>query len=210
MVIFTFVVCSEPYKFEAIDTLINLGEAIIKKGHQILGIFLYGSGVYNVKGEILYKGKLLNPKNPKEVLEMGIGIIHQELNMMYHLTVAQNIFIGRESTKMGGLFLDKKEQNKRASELFDRLNMNIDPLEVLGNLTVGKQQMVEIAKAVSHDLQILILDEPTAALTETEINELFTIMRDLADKGVGMIYISHRMDEINRITDRVTVLRDCE
>ena len=169
------------------------------------------TGIYpKDSGEILYMGKLLNPRDPKEALQMGIGIIHQELNMMDHLTVAQNIFIGRESTKMGGLFLDEKEQNKRASELFDRLNMDIDPLEVLGNLTVGKQQMVEIAKAVSHDLQILILDEPTAALTETEINELFTIMRDLADKGVGMIYISHRMDEINRITDRVTVLRDGE
>ncbi len=169
------------------------------------------TGIYpKDSGEILYKGKLLNPKNPKEVLEMGIGIIHQELNMMDHLTVAQNIFIGRESTKMGGLFLDEKEQNRRASELFSRLNMDIDPMEVLGDLTVGKQQMVEIAKAVSHDLQILILDEPTAALTETEINELFIIMRDLADKGVGMIYISHRMDEINRITDRVTVLRDGE
>lgn len=169
------------------------------------------TGIYpKDSGEILYKGKLLNPKNPKEVLEMGIGIIHQELNMMDHLTVAQNIFIGRESTKMGGLFLDEKEQNRRASELFKRLNMNIDPLKVLGDLTVGKQQMVEIAKAVSHDLQILILDEPTAALTSTEINELFTIMRNLADKGVGMIYISHRMDEINRITDRVTVLRDGE
>jgi ribose transport system ATP-binding protein len=169
------------------------------------------TGIYpKDSGEILYKGKLLNPKNPKEVLEMGIGIIHQELNMMDHLTVAQNIFIGRESTKMGGLFLDEKELNRRASELFTRLNMDIDPLEVLGNLTVGKQQMVEIAKAVSHDLQILILDEPTAALTSTEIKELFTIMRDLADKGVGMIYISHRMDEINRITDRVTVLRDGE
>ena len=161
-------------------------------------------------GEIHYMGKLLDPQNPKEVLQMGIGIIHQELNMMDHLTVAQNIFIGRESTKFGGLFLDGQEQNKRTSDLFTRLNMDIDPLELLGDLTVGKQQMVEIAKAVSHDLKILILDEPTAALTETEINELFTIMRDLADKGVGMIYISHRMDEINRITDRVTVLRDGE
>ena len=169
------------------------------------------TGIYpKDSGEILYMGKLLNPKDPKEALQMGIGIIHQELNMMDHLTVAQNIFIGRESTRKVRLFLDEKNQNRRAAELFSRLNMNIDPKEVLGNLTVGKQQMVEIAKAVSHDLKILILDEPSAALTETEINELFTIMRDLAGKGVGMIYISHRMDEINRITDRVTVLRDGE
>ncbi len=169
------------------------------------------TGIYpKDSGEILYLGNPFTPGDPKEVLQTGIGIIHQELNMMDHLTVSQNIFIDRESTKFGGLFLDENEQNKRTTELFNRLNMDIDPLEMLGNLTVGKQQMVEIAKAVSHDLKILILDEPTAALTETEINELFTIMKDLAVKGVGMIYISHRMDEINKITDRVTVLRDGE
>jgi len=169
------------------------------------------TGIYpKDSGEILYLGDSFTPGDPKEVLQAGIGIIHQELNMMDHLTVAQNIYIGRESTKLAGLLLDENEQNKRTEELFARLNMDIDPLEMLGNLTVGKQQMVEIAKAVSHDLKILILDEPTAALTETEINELFTIMKDLAVKGVGMIYISHRMDEINKITDRVTVLRDGE
>jgi ribose transport system ATP-binding protein len=161
-------------------------------------------------GEIQYLGRLLNPRNPKQALEMGIGIIHQELNMMDHLTVAQNIFIGRESTQMNGLLLDEKEQNKRTAELFSRLNMNIAATETLGRLTVGKQQMVEIAKAVSHNLRVLILDEPTAALTEAEINELFAIMRSLAAKGVALIYISHRMDEIGVITDRVTVLRDGE
>jgi len=161
-------------------------------------------------GEIHYLGRLFNPRDPKHALEMGIGIIHQELNMMDQLTVAQNIFIGRESVGKNGLFLDKKRQKERTAELFDKLNMDIDPTEILGKLTVGKQQMVEIAKAVSHNLRILILDEPTAALTETEINELFTIMRDLATKGVAMIYISHRLDEIGVVTDRVTVLRDGE
>ncbi|HUZ17085.1 MAG TPA: sugar ABC transporter ATP-binding protein [Spirochaetia bacterium] len=161
-------------------------------------------------GEIHYLGRPFNPRDPKHALEMGIGIIHQELNMMDHLTVAQNIFIGRESTRLSGLLLDKREQNKRAQELFKRLKMNIDPTEKLARLTVGKQQMVEIAKAVSHSLRILILDEPTAALTDAEINELFAIMRDLAAKGVGLIHISHRLDEIHRIADRVTVLRDGE
>ncbi len=161
-------------------------------------------------GEIHYLGKLYNPRGPKEALSRGIGIIHQELNMMDHLTVAQNIFIGRESTFGKTFFLDEKTQNRRARELFKKLNMDIDPTVTLGKLTVGKQQMVEIAKAVSHNLKILILDEPTAALTETEINELFVIMKDLAAKGVAMIYISHRMDEIGKITDRVTVLRDGE
>ncbi len=161
-------------------------------------------------GEIHYLGRPFNPRDPKHALEMGIGIIHQELNMMDHLTVTQNIFIGRESTRLNGLLLDEREQNRRTEELFKRLKMNIEPTETLGRLTVGKQQMVEIAKAVSHSLRILILDEPTAALTETEIGELFAIMRGLAGRGVGMIHISHRLDEIHRIADRVTVLRDGE
>ncbi len=161
-------------------------------------------------GEIRYLDRPFNPHDPKHALEMGIGIIHQELNMMDHLTVAHNIFIGRESTRFGGLFLDERAQNRRAEALFKRLNMDINPTERLGSLTVGKQQMVEIAKAVSHDLRVLILDEPTAALTLSEIQELFSIMRDLRQHGVGMIYISHRMDEISQITDRVTVMRDGE
>ncbi len=161
-------------------------------------------------GEILVDGRLFNPENPKDALRWGIGIIHQELNMMEHLTVAQNIFIGRESMSSNGILLDEKAQNKRTAELLQRLNVDINPKEKLANLTVGKQQMVEIAKAVSHDLKILILDEPTAALTDKEISELFTIMRDLASKGVAMIYISHRMDEIGEITDRITVMRDGE
>jgi ribose transport system ATP-binding protein len=161
-------------------------------------------------GQIHYMDYLFNPRDPKHALEMGIGIIHQELNMMDHLTVAQNIFIARESTKLGGLLLDKREQNRRAEELFNRLKMNIDPTEQVGRLTVGKQQMVEIATAVSHRLRILILDEPTAALTDAEIAELFAIMRDLKSRGVGLIHISHRLEEIHQIADRVTVLRDGE
>lgn len=161
-------------------------------------------------GEIHYMGKLFNPQGPKDALDVGISIVHQELNMMEHLSVAQNLFIGRESTKRTSWWLDEKGQNEKARELFKRLNMNIDPEEKLSNLTVGKQQMVEIAKAVSHNLKILILDEPSAALTEREIDDLFVIMRELAKNGVAMIYISHRLDEIGVITDRVTVLRDGE
>ncbi len=161
-------------------------------------------------GEIYYRGKLFNPHSPKQALTAGIAIVHQELNMMDHLTVAQNLFIGRESTKFNGFFLDAKKQNQRARDLLKRLNMNIDVEVKLGDLTVGKQQMIEIAKAVSYDLKVLILDEPTAALTDAEIEDLFIIMRDLASKGVGMIYISHRLDEIGEISDRVTVLRDGE
>lgn len=128
--------------------------------------------------------------------------------MMNHLTVAQNIYIGREPKKYG--MIDDKKMERDAAELFKRIGVNIDPSVALGTLTVGKQQMVEIAKAISHESKLLVLDEPTAALTQPEVEELFNIMNDLRDKGIGMIYISHRMDEINRISDRVTVMRDGE
>ncbi len=167
------------------------------------------TGIYTKdEGEIEFFGQPLALKNTREAQEMGICIIHQELNMMNHLTVAQNMFIGREKSK--GLFLDDKYINDESTKLLNQLGIDIDPLEILGHLTVGKQQMVEIAKAISFNSKLLVLDEPTAALTDTEIEHLFNVMRDLKNKGVGMIYISHRMDEIARITDRVTVLRDGE
>ena len=160
-------------------------------------------------GEILLFGKPVRFNNIAESQKAGISIIHQELNMMNHLTVAQNIFIGREAMR-GGFYINDKKMEDDARALFDRIGVNIDPTVKLGTLTVGKQQMVEIAKAVSHDSKLLILDEPTAALTQLEVEELFSIMNDLRAKGIGMIYISHRMDEINRISDRVTVMRDGE
>lgn len=161
-------------------------------------------------GEISYLGRPFNARSPRQALRTGIGIIHQELNLMDHLTVAENVFIGREATHAGGLILDIGRQKRQTAELLQQLNIDIDPSAIVGKLTVGKQQMVEIAKAVSHSLKVLVLDEPTAALSEAEIEELFGIMRDLAAKGVAMIYISHRMDEIGQITDRVTVMRDGE
>ncbi len=160
-------------------------------------------------GTIHFMGKELHLKNPKEAQDMGIIIVHQELNMMNHLSVAENIFIGREEKKLG-FWLDDKSIEKKSEELFQKLGISINPKEIIGNLTVGKQQMVEIAKAISYHAKIIVFDEPTAALTETEINELFHMIADLKKKGVGMIYISHRMDEIERITDRVTVMRDGE
>ena len=128
--------------------------------------------------------------------------------MMNHLTVAQNIFIGREPKKNG--LIDDRKMEEEAQKLFDKIGVKISSSVKLGELTVGKQQMVEIAKAVSRECKLLVLDEPTAALTQPEVEELFKIMNDLRDKGIGMIYISHRMDEINRISDRVTVMRDGE
>ena len=160
-------------------------------------------------GEITLFGEKVNFHTIKESQDAGISIIHQELNMMNHLTVAQNIYIGREPF-VKGLYIDDKKMEQDAKELFDRIGVDIDPAITLGELTVGKQQMVEIAKAVSRNCKILILDEPTAALTQVEVEELFNIMNDLKNKGIGMIYISHRMDEINRISDRITVMRDGE
>ncbi len=160
-------------------------------------------------GEIELFGEKVEFNNVKESQDKGISIIHQELNMMKDLTVAQNIFIGREPMTLG-LFIDDSKMEKDAEELLSYVGVNISPSTRLGNLTVGKQQMVEIAKAISYNSKILILDEPTAALTSVEVDELFRIMNELKHKGIGMIYISHRMDEIKRISDRVTVMRDGE
>ena len=159
-------------------------------------------------GSVELFGKNVNFNNIAESQNAGISVIHQELNMMGHLTVAQNMFIGREPKK--GIFIDDKKMEADAKKLFDKMGVKIDPSTKLGDLTVGKQQMVEITKAVSRECKLLVLDEPTAALTQPEVEELFKIMNDLRDKGIGMIYISHRMDEINRISDRVTVMRDGE
>ena len=159
-------------------------------------------------GSVTLFGEDVNFHNIAESQAAGISVIHQELNMMNHLTVAQNMFIGREPKK--GVMIDDGRMIREAKALFDKIGVKIDPTVKLGELTVGKQQMVEIAKAVSRDCKLLVLDEPTAALTQPEVEELFKIMNDLRSKGIGMIYISHRMDEINRISDRVTVMRDGE
>jgi len=167
------------------------------------------TGIYNRdEGEITYMGEPIHLRNTREAQGKGICIIHQELNMMTHLTVAQNIFIGREKTN--GIFLDEKAINVNAKNLLNKLGIDIDPKELVGDLTVGRQQMVEIAKAISFESKVLVLDEPTAALSDTEIDSLFRVMRDLRSQGVGMIYISHRLDEIKQITDRVSVMRDGE
>ena len=165
------------------------------------------TGIYTKdEGTITYEGKEVEFSNPREAQDAGIVIVHQELNMMGHLTVAQNIFIGREI--MNGKLIDDRKMNEEAKKLFDQLGIDIDPKETMSRLTVGKQQMCEIAKAISHEARVIIFDEPSAALTEAEIEELFKIIRDLREKQMGIVYISHRMDEIKVITDRVTVMRD--
>ena len=165
------------------------------------------TGIYSKdEGSITYEGREVEFTNPREAQDAGIVIVHQELNMLGHLTVAQNIFIGREFMK--GALIDDKKMNEEAKKLFDQLGIDIDPRETMSRLTVGRQQMCEIAKAISHDAKVIIFDEPSAALTEAEIEELFKIIRELREKQLGIVYISHRMDEIKVITDRVTVMRD--
>lgn len=167
------------------------------------------TGVYTKdEGKIIYKGNEVEVTSPKAAQDLGISIIHQELNLMPHLTVAQNIFIGREAKKNSKIFVDEKDINEKSAKLFEDMNIKIDPRMKVSELSVAKQQMVEIAKALSFNSEVLIMDEPTAALTDKEIEELFRIIRDLRNKGVGIVYISHRMEELMKISDRITVMRD--
>lgn len=168
------------------------------------------SGIYEKdSGTIEYFGKQLEVNSPKEAEERGISIVHQELNLMNHLTVAQNIFIGHEPLNSIGL-IDDNLMIKKAKSIFKGMNVDINPSDKIGSLTVGKQQLVEIAKALIHNSKILILDEPTAALTEAETKELFRIIKDLQLTGVSIVYISHRLEELFIISDRITVIRDGE
>ena len=167
------------------------------------------AGVYRKdSGEVLLDGKPVEIESPAHAQSLAIGIIHQELHLMPHLTAAQNIFLGREPRKWGGLLLDEQQLNSDAQALFDRLKLVLEPTTTIAELTVARQQMVEIAKALSFKTRVLIMDEPTAALNNAEIEELFRIIRQLKDDGVGIVYISHKMDEIQRIADRITVMRD--
>lgn len=167
------------------------------------------TGIYQKdEGTITLQGNEINVTSPKQAQELGISIIHQELNLMRDLTIAENIFIGREPKGALNLLVDDKKLNNQAKELFEKLNLDLDPKTKVQHLTVAKQQMVEIAKALSFNSKILIMDEPTTALTELEIEVLFEIINSLREKGVGIIYISHRMDELKRISDRITVMRD--
>ena len=167
------------------------------------------AGVYQKdSGQIEVFGKVVDIPSPRAAQALGIGIIHQELNLMNHLTVAQNIFIGREPMAAGGLLINKQKMRQDTQKILGELNLKLDPNTTVGELTVAKQQMVEIAKALSFESRVLIMDEPTAALNDVEIADLFHIIRQLKEKGVGIVYISHKMDELKQISDRITVMRD--
>ena len=167
----------------------------------LTGIYKKDDGVIELFGENV------EFHDPRDAQHRGISIVHQELNLMQDLTVAENIFIGREPTK--GLFLNKAKQDQMTEELLSSLNLHIPARTQVKRLTVAKQQMVEIAKALSFkSTKVLILDEPSAALTDSELEDLFKFIRQLKATGVGIVYISHRMEELKQITDRITVMRD--
>lgn len=158
-------------------------------------------------GELLIEGKKITRFSPIEAQKHGIGIIYQEFNLVPYLSVAENIFIDH-MPKKAGIYVDKKRMYEEAAELLGEMRMKVDPHALAGDIPVAQQQMVEVAKALTHDLKILIMDEPTAALSDREIDNLFEIVCSLKKKGIGIIYISHRLQEIPIIGDRVTVLRD--
>jgi ribose transport system ATP-binding protein len=167
------------------------------------------SGIYEKDaGTIKVQGRTVEAHNARQAQILGISIIHQELNLMKHLTAAQNIFIGREHKRGFRFLVDDPEINRKSEELFKRINLRLDPRVQVAGLTVAQQQMIEIAKALSFNSAVLIMDEPTSALSDSEIEELFKVIRDLKSQGKGIVYISHRMDELHRICDRVTVMRD--
>lgn len=166
------------------------------------------TGVYTKDaGTVIVDGKEVCYKNPQEAERAGIVFIHQELNVLFDLTVEENMFLGKEIKKTLGV-CDKKAMRAEVKKILDKLGVAIDPGQRMNELSVGQQQMIEIAKALMVDAQVIIMDEPTAALTQSETSVLFEVVKSLRKKGVSIVYISHRMEEIFELCDRITVLRD--
>ena len=164
-------------------------------------------GIYSKdEGNITFNGELINYAGPKESLEHGIAMVHQELNQCLDRTVMDNMFLGRYPTKYG--IVNEKKMFEACTRLFASLNMDVNPKQIMRTMSVSQRQMVEIAKAVSYDAKIIVLDEPTSSLTEREIKKLFSIVSDLRKKGISFVYISHKMDELFEICDDISVMRD--
>ena len=165
-------------------------------------------GIYHMdEGEVIYEGQKVQIKGPMDALNRGIAMVHQELQPIPERSIAENIYVGRYPTKMGFL-IDHEKMYEDAAKVLKEVHLNFDPKAKLGTLSVSQMQLVEIAKAVSADCKVLILDEPTSSLTAAEVEALFTIVNELRAKGVSIVYISHKMDEILRISDEVTIMRD--
>jgi ABC-type sugar transport system ATPase subunit len=165
------------------------------------------SGVYTIdSGDLFLGGQPLQIRSPHHAQELGISIIYQELNLMANLSVMENIFIGREPGPL--LFVSRRALEEQTRSILDRMHMHLKPTSLVRSLSVAEQQMVEIAKAISRDVRVLIMDEPTSSLSETEVETLFEIIQELKRSGVAVIFISHRLEEVLHICDRVSVLRD--
>ncbi|MFQ2086295.1 galactose/methyl galactoside ABC transporter ATP-binding protein MglA [Aeromonas veronii] len=164
-------------------------------------------GIYEKdQGKIFFKGQEINFTSSKEALENGVSMVHQELNLVLQRTVMDNMWLGRYPTK--GWFIDHGKMYDDTKRIFDELDIDIDPKVKVATLSVSQMQMIEIAKAFSYDAKIVIMDEPTSSLTEKEVNHLFKIINKLKDKGCGIVYISHKMEEIFQLCDEITILRD--
>lgn len=196
---------------------LDKAQLILKKGtvHSLMGENGAGKstlmkclfGLYKAdSGTINFCGKKINFAGTKQALENGIAMVHQELNQVLMRNIMENIWLGRFPKKFG--LIDYKKMYNDTIEIFKRLNINLDPKAIVGKLSVSQRQMIEIAKASSFDAKILVLDEPTSSLTEEEVEHLFKIINVLRDKGVAIVYISHKMEEILRISDQVTIMRD--
>nr|WP_319514406.1 sugar ABC transporter ATP-binding protein [uncultured Cohaesibacter sp.] len=174
------------------------GKSTLMKG--LLGVYKFN------EGEIVYKGETVAFDGVMQAQEAGISMIFQELNLIPHLSVAENIFFAREPKKAG--IIDKKKMERDSARLLEVFDIDVKPTDIVHTLSVAKQQMVEIAKALSFDVEVLIMDEPTSALTEREIEKLFGLVERLKSEGVCIVYISHRMEELKRICDHITIFRD--
>ena len=167
----------------------------------LTGVYVRDAGTINVNGNPV------NFSNTKQAIDAGISIIHQELSIIPDLTVAENIFLGREPV-INKLFLDKKQMHQKTTELFETIGIEINPKAIAGELSTAKQQMVEIARAISYESSLVIMDEPTSSLSEREVEALFKIIRKLKANNIGIVYVSHHLNEIMELGNKATILRD--
>ena len=196
-----------------VDLEVKEGEVLAVIGENGAGkstmMKILSGALVNDHGEIYLDGELVPPeKNARERLDLGIAIIYQELNYLDEMTIAENLFMGELPVKGFLKTVDFKKLRQRAQELLDKFGLPYDPFTKVGRLTVAEKQMVEILRAVSKDVKVLVMDEPTSALSETEIEQLYAFIKDLASRGVSILYISHKLDEVFAVADKVQVMRD--
>lgn len=198
---------------DGVDLEVKQGEVLAVIGENGAGkstmMKILSGALLNDRGEIFLDGELVpSEKNARERLDMGIAIIYQELNYLDEMTIAENLFMGDIPVKGILKTVDYKKLKRQAQELLNKFDLPYDPFTKVGNLTVAEKQMIEILRAVSKDVKVLVMDEPTSALSETEIEQLYAFIKDLASKGVAILYISHKLDEVFAVTDKIQVMRD--